>query len=297
MNFSVDNTNKLIIIRLINSPKTLYWIDLKGNIVKELSLNEIITSVGSLGDSLVLISPWTYSEKPPRSGSIDYAIQYLRSNKIINRLLPVPVKLFQPKMTTAMPRPNSFYSSGDPDKLIFIGENYDYTVRLLNRTGIRQTYKLVFPQDLSLPADFLTNDTYREKEDQYLKENMKKIIALRNVYLTGDHLCFETINSTFFNRDRYLYYNLRTDNMLSLTRITSDSSSCFLPLLSQQAGGIVGCRGKSLYSVITSLEIFQALQANKARHPNYPSVLQNYFATSTKQSNPVLIRMKFKENM
>lgn len=298
LNFTVDNTNKLIITRLVNAPKTLYWMDLKGHIVKELSLNDILYSEGSLGDSLVLISPWTYSEKPPGSDSIDYAVQYLSNNKIVNRLLPVPVKLFRIQMTTSMPRPNFFYSSGDPDKEVFIGENYDYTVRILNRSGIRQTYQLVFPQDLSLPADFLTNSTYREKEDQYLKENLKKIIALRNVYYTGDHLCFETLNSTFFNKDRYLYCNLKTGNMFSMERITSDSSSYFLPLLGQQeGGGIVGCRGKSLYSAVTSLELFQALEANKARHPNYPLVLQNYFATSTKQSNPVLIKMKFKENM
>ncbi len=297
MNFTVDKANKLIILRLSNSPKTMYWIDLKGKVVKEQALNDIIYSVGSLGSSMVLISPWTYSEKPPKNDSIDYAIKYLENKTIVKRLLPVPIKPFRIVMTTSMPRPNFFYSSGDPNSIVFVGENYDYTVRVVDRSGIRQSYRLVFPQELSLPADFLTNSAYREKEEQYIKENTKKVISLRNVYLGNNHLCFETMNSSFFNKDRYLYYNLKTGVMLSLERIASDSGSCFLPLLSQQPGSIVGCNGRNLYSAVTSVELFQAFEANKVRHLNYPPVLQNYFSTSTKQSNPVLVKMRFKENI
>jgi len=297
LNFTVDQASKLIVTRMVNSPNTLFWLDLRGNIVKQMSLDDILYSVGSMGDSVLLISPWNYSEKAPKADSMGYAIKYFKDRKIVKELLPVPIKPFRITMTTSIPRPNYFYSSGQKGSLIFVGENYDYSIRVLNRVGIQRVYKLVFPKDLSLPPDFLTNDDYRPKEEQYLKENLKKITSLRNVYLMNDHLFFETINSSFFNNDRYLSCNLRTGSIRSLERISSDSSSCFLPLMTGQPGSIVGCDGKNLYSFVSSLELFQAWEANKSKQPNYPSALQKYFTSQNKESNLVLVKIKFKENM
>ena len=296
LNFTVDPINKLIITRLVNSPRTLFWLDLRGNIIRQESFNDIVYSVGTMGDSVLLIGPWNYSEKAPRADSMGYAIKYIKDQKVVRELLPVAVRPFRVTMTTSLPRPNYFYSSGQKDSLIFVGENYDYTIRVLNGSGLGHVYKLVFPRELSLPPDFLTNNEYRPKEEQFLKENLKMITGLRNVYLMSDHLFFETINSTFLNNNRYLSYDLRTAQLLSLERITSDGVSYFLPLLTGQPGSIVGCDGKSLYSVVSSLELFQAKEANKSKQPNYPPVLQQFFSSQGKDSNPVLVKLRFKAN-
>lgn len=293
-NFTVDQEQKLIALSVSSIPKKLIWMDFDGKIIRKTDTPEPSYSFASLNAATILYSPWAYLKKDVKADSTNYRIKYLKNAAIGKGFLPFKVKPAGIRVMSAMQRPNYFYYSGIRNNLLFIGEN-DYNIQALNDSGLQKVYRVIFPLELSLPADFQTNPLYTEKKEVYLRENHKIIQALRNAYIARNHLFFETLMGYFSNSDSYLGYNLKTRNIISLGRVTSDNSTYFLPLI-KGSGGIAGSDNEYIYSAISSLDMFGQMEANKSRHLDYPPGLQTYFAKQSRKSNQVIVKLRLKDN-
>ncbi|MES2427100.1 MAG: 6-bladed beta-propeller [Bacteroidota bacterium] len=295
--FTVDRDQKLIITTISSIPGKLLWITYKGKIVREVSFKEPYNSIQNTNSSAVVYSPWTFLAKTIKKDSVNYFIKYLRNNRVDRKLLPYEVIQFATPanlMTTDMPRPYHFYYSGVEDNLLFV-ENYNYNIYALNSVGIEKIYNVVFPKDLSVSTDSLAKRTSMEEKEKYLKENKNKIYTFRGAYTIGNYLCFETIKWSFFNTDPYLLYNLKTRNLISLKKISSSISSSYLPLFSA-FGSIIGSDNEYLYSTVSSLDMFQAKESTNSKQPKYSPLLQVYFNTQSRKSNPVIVQLQLKDN-
>lgn len=300
-NFTVDRESKFIITYVYTAadqvPKKLVWFDFQGKIVKQLPLNEIYNSIASLNSSTLVYSPLTMLSRQVKKDSINYFIKYLENNKVVKNLLPFPVTEYSlpPHLSMSeVPMPYRFYYSGVKNNLLYV-TNYNYNIYALNNEGVQKIYTLVFPQDLSLSSDSLSNRPSVAEKQRYIRENDKKIFSFRGVYIIGNYLYLEAVTSSFYNEDPYLVYNFKTKELVSLKKVSSSSGSCFLPLFSY-FGSIVACDNEHVYSTVSSLDMFDAKDSNAERHPNYPPVLEEYFKTQTPKSNPVLVLLKPTEN-
>ncbi|MES2427099.1 MAG: 6-bladed beta-propeller [Bacteroidota bacterium] len=296
-NFTIDRKKKLIITRLSSIDEKLIWFDFNGKMVKQTPLKEIYYSIASLNSSIVF-SPFTFLTKKVKKDSINYFIKYLNNSVVDKKLQPFNVSQYAmaPNLwVTEIPRPYNFYYSGIENNLLFV-ENYNYNIYVLDGSGIKKTYNVVFPQDLSIPTDSLAKRLSMVDKGEYLKENKDKIYTFRGAYIVGDYLCFETIKRDFYTTDRYLLYNLKTRSLISLQKISSSIASSFLPLFSA-FGSIVGSDNYYLYSTVSSLDMFQAKEETGKKIFMYMPPLQEYFDKETRKSNPVIVQLKLKENL
>jgi hypothetical protein len=296
--FAVDREHQLIITSLSSMQGKLIWFDYTGKIVKQTAMPESYYSISSLNSSSLVYSPFTFMTKGITRDSINYFIK--NTDGLIGKpgLLPFKVSQYalSPNVSVMdIAKPYQFYYSGVKGNLLFVA-NYEYNIYNLTDQGLRKTYKVIFPQELSLQVDSLSARLSLVDKEKYIRDNSKKIYTFRGVYQLGSSLYFETVKSSFYNTDPYLVYNLKNGNLISLKKVSSGSASYFLPLTTD-FGSIVGCDGEYIYSSVSSLEMFEAKDAALNKNPNYPAGLKTYFSTQSRKSNPVLILLKPNENL
>jgi hypothetical protein len=290
VDFTVDQEQGLIISR---SFKTLLWFDFDGKVVKQSPMNELYATVASLNSTTLVYSPFVYLTNSIKKDSVNHFIKYLKNLKADKQLLPFKVLQYGTPANLATmdtQKPYHFYYSGIKDKLLFTG-NYNSNIYELSSSGIQNTYSLIFPQANSLPVDSIASLPSVIEMQTYLRKNERQIYNLRGLYSIGNSLYFETVMTSLMAKDRYFIYNLKTQDLISLNKVSPGVMSNYLPLLSYY-GSIIGCDGKYIYSTVSSLDMFQAKEATTDKEPNYPPVLQEYFRTQDRKSNPVIVQLQ-----
>jgi len=185
-----------------------------------------------------------------------------------------------------------FYQSGTSGECFFT-RSYDYNLYLINVKGISRVYKMLLPLYYTLPSDFLTDKNKYNNVD-YLNNNRQLVYSISDIYRLNDCLFFKLNNGQYDNEKIFLY-QLNTGDLLNLQKVSADEFSCFLPVINGN-NSIQACDGKYIYSSFSSLELFDANEANKDKHPQYPPLLKKYFLTQTRKSNPVIVQVKLQEN-
>ena len=90
-------------------------------------------------------------------------------------------------------------------------------------------------------------------------------------------------------------YDTTDKQLTAFERISPDEKSNYLPIMdgfSSSSG--MNLHKNILYSSVSSLQMFAAKAATASKNPVYPPVLQQYFATQNRKSNPVIVRMQLK---
>lgn len=188
-----------------------------------------------------------------------------------------------------------FYQSGSSNKCFFT-RSYDYNLYLIDEKGISQVFKMLLPIDYSVPNDFLTNEEkYKAKRAEYLDVNRQKVYSISDVYNFEDYLFFKLNNNSYGEKNIFLY-NLKTGSLLNLPKVSPDESTFFLPTITSNSS-IKANDGNYIYSTFSSLELFNAHQAIKDKHPTYSAQLKRYFSTQTAKSNPIIVRLKLQPNL
>lgn len=82
-----------------------------------------------------------------------------------------------------------------------------------------------------------------------------------------------------------------------MERITPDAKSNYLPLI---GGNYISMKGLVyhdgyFYGNVPSLHLFAAKENTKEKNPKYPPVLEKYFKTEDRKSNPVIVQMKLRK--
>ncbi|WP_161596679.1 6-bladed beta-propeller [Chitinophaga vietnamensis] len=299
--FSINQYKDQIVVRNGLDPENLYLFNYNGDAVGSISLKDIGNFKGLNGlayldsntcvyaISSIFANPDTSKYKP-----YELFIANKNSSSIIGVIPYDPNGIANAKwMDIQIVLSGPLYQSGRKG-VCFFTRAYDYNIYEINSRGVSNVFKIVLPIDFSLPVDFLVKEEkYRGKRLEYLANNREKVFVISNVYMLEDNLLF-TLNSRLYpNTNKIFLYNLKRHSLFNLLRISPDSSSFFLPMISDQYS-IQACDGKNIYSSVSSLQMFNYFEATRDKHLNFPIDLQKYLVTQNRESNPVIIQLKLK---
>ncbi|TKC09162.1 6-bladed beta-propeller [Pedobacter frigoris] len=176
------------------------------------------------------------------------------------------------------------------NSVLFV-ESKDYNIRNVGVNGVKEVYKVLFPLKNSLPLDFWTNSTYVGKRFPIVNGNPDLVFGLQNLYKINNWLFFSAMHwNGGWNR---VMYNLSTATALEMRNIQGDATNGYLPVTGL---GLVGTDKENVYAVLSSAVVFQAKEEIAGKNPVYSTLMQEYFKTSSRLGNPVLIRLKLKSD-
>lgn len=194
---------------------------------------------------------------------------------------------------------NQFNFSGQPGSCMF-SLPFNYKVYQLNDTGIIRTYNFIFPAQYSLPPNFSTDPAFKGERAKYVylnQENKLKKHGIGSTYHINDYLLFTAMNSDLhMGADLHYLYNLKTGSLISFSKVSGDSASCYFPILSSIFEPIGTVYNNKIYTSTPSFRIFGA--KNQIDKPvQYPASIQNFMATGSKDNNRVIVELVLKQNL
>ncbi|MFV0606423.1 MAG: 6-bladed beta-propeller [Niabella sp.] len=192
------------------------------------------------------------------------------------------------------------------DGTIFCVVPFDYSLYKLTKDSVFQIGQFIFPSNYLLPnVDFNFQD-YRllDSVRKTNANNPNLIQSVCNINFYKNKMIFTlqkrlTILPSGDGKNispMNFIYDTVSHKSVSFERITPDNKSYFLPIMdgfSSSSG--MNLKNGYLYSSISSLQMFSTFSLSKSKNPQYPPVLQQYFKTQNRKSNPVIVRMKLKE--
>ena len=192
------------------------------------------------------------------------------------------------------------------DSIVYVSTPFDNTIYGATKDTLLKLYTVVFPYNRMISKDLL--ETTDPKRIDSLLDNRYKmsdyIIGVSNIYFEGDLMLFKIDQSSYQwtqgtedTKQYNLIYNLKTGRLVSLERITPDERSSFLPVMSGIYTSIRGLiyNGGYYYSQVPSLHMFAAKESTKTKNPKYSSIMEKYFKTEDRKSNPVIVQLKLKK--
>jgi len=229
-----------------------------------------------------------------------YQIAYIKDLKEIQqRSFPYQVKGLEINGDIMSVASGPLFHYG-ADTAVFFTKHYDYNIFRITPHTVELVYKFIFPLVNVLPADMITNSSYKDKRMKYLKDHPDAIYGLGNCFQTGNNLTFKATNSTSDFRHSSIIYNLRSGSVIGLGHITTDALSYFLPVADDQMynfTGFIASDGKYLYSSFSSVKMFQAREVSADKNIKYNPVLSGYFSKGKKEDNPVLVQIRLKDDL
>ena len=290
-----------------------------------IGMSEVYTSMGSLVDKkknsvpeddlriITHIDDSTYAAInscyfPPGRAPQDININLIelyKNNKLQKSIMPFNQK---ENMAHCGLAPAHIISvSSAQDGTLYLSTAFTHFIYKVTKDTIQGLFQLIFPSERTIPGSFLAISDIKKldslRNTRWIR-NDKLIISTSNISVNGNFLFFKIrpgeyiwTESSVENAQYNFIYNLKSGRLSSYEHITSDIKSFYLPISNgprTSVNGVVNMKGY-YYTPISSLLMFAAFEKNKSRNPQYPPLLQEYFATQTRKSNPVIVRMKLKE--
>lgn len=232
-----------------------------------------------------------------------FLISVYKGDSLYKRLLPfntVAHKLF-------FKQNNSLNMGAVSDTgSVYVVTPYNHILYKVSPDKATPLYQFVFPADRSLPRGLLESkdDRVIDSLQRVLAHDQNLIVGVKNVIFNGKRMYFKASVSVYPYSDIgsggsgqfNFIYNLNTGKLASFERFTPDATTFFLPLTSLRSRylGMDYVNG-FFYTSLSSLNLFAAKEATKHKNPKYPPVLQDYFKTQNRKSNPVIVKMELKE--
>jgi len=195
------------------------------------------------------------------------------------------------------------YRYGVANELFYLNF-YDYNLYKITPTKLSLAFRIIFPAANSLPADFTTNPIYIKKRGEYFRNNPKVFYSLSNTYQIGNNLYLKMSNLGWEPEiKKSIIYNIKSNELTSIQDLEPDSLSSFLPIT--DAGGQFydfNNRGFHLfkdnyfYTSYSSLAMFTFKEQLSDKYNQFSPVMQAYFKTQNKKSNPIIVQLKPKKN-
>lgn len=290
---SVDQARKEIITySSFNEYRGFFYVfDMDGNFLREQKLEASLSEFISIGSGTLI----AYASPPDEEidGDTTYALTYIGPDGTLGKKY-FPHDFYLPP-DDRWSDDNSLYAFGDGTKVLF-KEFYQYGVTELDSAGIVAKYNFVLPMSYSLPKDFLTNTEYDNRREEFIKSNPSVVYSLSGLYKIDDYFLFRTASFDHDDKKHDLIYHLKSGTLLSYRHIQPDSSNSYLPVYNIVAK-VQAADKKHFYTSISSSEMFMEYRENKGRNPVYNDVLTQYFTAGSRNDNPVIVQMKFKDGL
>jgi len=239
-----------------------------------------------------------YDYKKSRQDSADYEVKIKKNGKVFQQVFPyVNYNKVIGNMDRLSGAGSSFLESGD-DSTVNLIRYYGYTVYSISGSGSRPIYNYIFPQQLSLPIDFMSNPAYYGKRIEYIKNNKDVIYAVSNFFSLNQFLFFK-LKALAKGGESYIY-DRSLNLLIAADHLESDAANCYLPITmngSYRSANFITYSflttdGKCIYASVSSREMFNAYNASHGKKVKYDERLQEYFKNSSAKSNPVIIQLK-----
>jgi len=196
-----------------------------------------------------------------------------------------------------------FYKYGVENEMFYLNY-YSYNIYKASPSKLSLAYHIIFPAANSLPNDFTTNPVYVKKRGEYFRNNPKIFYGLSNTYLVGNNLYLKMHNYGWdTGMKKALIYNLKTSELTSVQDLEPDSLSFFLPVTDASGNfydfinnGFHMYENGYFYTNYSSLAMFTFKEQSEGKTTKYPPSLETYFKTQNKKSNPIIIKLKPKQN-
>ncbi|WP_199137539.1 6-bladed beta-propeller [Pedobacter sp. ASV12] len=279
----------------INSNKFFFYYDINGKLVKKVKPEDMPDNRKYFNDKVNYVRVNYIAKK---DDSISYDVGIYNKNKGI--LTYFPFKTNRYNDDDFIGAGENFWLSEQRDRFWFT-RFYDYSIFEGNANGLSLAYRLIFPMNMSLPNDFVTNPIYKKKRTKYFQDNSGKVYSLGNVMFIGDNLLFR-LGVWNGAKKNMLAYNVKSGALLSMNDIEPDEKSFYLPINDSGVGydflnrGFLLYKDSYLYTSYSSLAMFAFKEQSASKNPKYNAVLTDYFKTQNRKSNPVIIQLKPKKN-
>ena len=289
--FTLKKENGQHVIQ-ISSGKYAFYFDLNAKLIRKVK-GERWVSDDVFSDSTIVDQG--YLEKKDKDSTY-YEIGLVKNGKKLESYFPYSTDRY---------KKDQFYSggasmanSGIKDELFFV-RSYEYNIYKVTPKKLFLAYKIIFPANNSLPADFRDNPLYVGKRTEYFDKNPKVFFAIGSNYQIGDNLYVKATNWNWGGDEKKAFiYNLINKQLTSISDIEPDSLSQFLPVTDADVNvdfsnkGFHLFDGKYFYNSYSSLVLFKFKEQNQDKNRVYDPLLTEYFKTQDKKSNPVIIQLK-----
>ncbi|WP_175632454.1 6-bladed beta-propeller [Pedobacter ghigonis] len=280
----------------VYTPNNVQYFTLEGSFVKKVKNFNYYSPKLSFANSDVVLRPYTYIKKG--KDSTRYSLVTIdKKKKDTVGYFKIDDKFFE----------RDDWYGDDPitkynDNEAFYTRYYDYRLYKLNAKKMELAYKFIFPAINTLPKDFITNPAYVKKRFEYFEKNKKMIHGIGSSYLIGDQLYLK-LSNIFWDKDqkKSLIYNTKTTELLSFQDLEPDSLSSFLPVTDSgfaydfENRGFLAYEDKKFYTSYSALAMFTFKERSAGKTTQYPPLLEKYFKTGDRKSNPVIIILKPKQ--
>lgn len=183
---------------------------------------------------------------------------------------------------------------------------FDYIFYKLNKDSIRKLGRFIFPAPNVLPERIYRSRNFKSLDSlaNLMHLDTKLIETVANINIFKNNIIFKVqkrvtlipdISGIIYDPLNFMYDTV-SKKLISFEKLSPDFSSYYLPIMDgySSANGMNFHKGY-LYASMSSLNMFSAKEKTKLKNPKYPPVLQDYFKTQNRKSNPVIVRMKLKE--
>gem|GEM_PF-540687 len=312
-NLSIDKENREIIVLALDMElgtiEPTYYTILgtkeNGTIPNKMAFkNTNLTSIG--GGYFAGLNSCNFLSSEVAKDSIYYLINIYKGKSLVKSLLPYNQKkqlAFCYLGGTLGGIENNVIS----ESCFYISTPYEHFLYKINKDTAIKINQFVFESNRTIPSYVLASHDlkYLDSVKRNNQNNTEMITDVRNIFFQKNHLFFK------LNPGRYIFhYGSEEDNqynfiydtlskrLVSIERLSPDENNYFLPFIGN--GNMMATNGLYFssgyfYSSVSSLQMFNAKENTKTRMPRYPILLQNYFETQNRKSNPVIARMKLKE--
>ncbi|WP_111595326.1 6-bladed beta-propeller [Chitinophaga dinghuensis] len=200
-----------------------------------------------------------------------------------------------------------FYSQGivqltptNSKEYVYYNKVYSDVIHRISSDTATVAFKVVYPMSMTLPPGFGTDTTLDNKRIEFLQKNKNTIYGAGYITDVKNILLFRLLSYDMWNDTNNSFaYNLQSNTLFCMEKITSDSSTYFLPVATSTGwsrGGFHCVQDDYCYVSHPSNVMFNAYEANKAaRKVVYPPALQQYFSKGKSSDNPVIVMFKFKD--
>lgn len=183
------------------------------------------------------------------------------------------------------------------DSIFYFTHSLDNTIYQLSPSELLSKYEMIFPLANSIPKEYFSDTTSAEnKREEYFEKHPDYITSIEWINYIGDLMFFDLRYSSYNRRN--LFYGLETGSLYDLSKVSGDSTNCFLPVSKMAYGSTsIAFEGGDFYLNLSSLVMFQAKDETAEKQSVYPDSLKEYFKNESRKSNPVIVQIKPKQTL
>ncbi|OQP60494.1 hypothetical protein A3860_33040 [Niastella vici] len=308
LSISYDSYRKIIILSIYNlstQKTTIELYDPVGVLVKDqaeslkLSGESELTAFGNnyfLSQGNCYLAPGR-----PAKDSVCYLVNIYEGDRLYRSFLPY----------NQTKNPGVCSIQGYTRKIKIVGEGYfyiatplDHIVYKISKDSAEKMFQFVFPSKRTLGKEVYTSRDrrYIDSVRRTIDNDQNIIMDVSNIFYNRKYLFFKIntrVYASYLGSDINNQYNFLFDTtsgkLVSIERMLPDKRCFYLPIADNglKISGLNYYK-QNFYTALSSLTMFTEMEKTKDKNPQYPSVLQEYFKSQHRKSNPVIVKMKLK---